>query len=198
LKRTPLIAVVVTLRGRRAIAALLAAIITLISACSLYQRYEAQKPENIQAKETLLTDAGFKRMEIDAAHREQMDGLEANELRYYDSADGRVYWYYDPTVCQCIYVGDNPAYDSYVLAARQQQDIAQYVSESEDADAASLYAFNGAMFPPPIFLFGGGLAAGGAFGGFSGGGHRAGGGGGGFGGGGHASHGGHSGGGHGR
>ncbi len=179
--------------------AVAAAVMLLAPACSLYRRYEAQKPDNIRTEETFLADAGFKKIPIDAEHREQMDGLPTYELRYYDSANGRVYWYYDPTVCECIYVGDDPAYDSYVLAARQQQDIAEYVSESEDADAASLYAFDGAMFPPPLFLFGGGLAAGGWVGVHPGGGHHHGSSGGGFFGGGHHSgHAGHSAGGHGR
>jgi hypothetical protein len=176
---------------------IVAAIAAVIPACSLYQSYEARQPKNIRTEETFLADAGFKKIPIDAAHREQMDGLPTHELRYYDAAMGRVYWYYDPTVCECIYVGDDPSYDSYVLAARQQQDIAEYVAESEDADAASLFAFNGAMFPPPLFLFGGALAAGGVAGGVTGigGGHHHDGhsGGGFFGGGHHGGHRGHSG-----
>jgi hypothetical protein len=191
----------------------------VVPACSLYQQHKESQPDNIRTKETFLADAGFKKIPIDNAHRGQMAMLPAYELRFYDAAMGRVYWYYDPAVCQCIYVGDDYAYDGYVLAARQQEDIATYVAESEDADAASLYAFNGSMFPPPLFLFGGGLLAGGfeggvpgigggtrhgghsgvshsgggssGRGGFFGGGHH----GGGFFGGGHdGSHGGHSGG----
>jgi hypothetical protein len=181
--------------------ALGALIAIALPACSLYQQYEARKPDNIRTKETFLADAGFKKIAIDPAHREQTDGLPTYELRYYDAAMGRVYWYYDPTVCGCIYVGDDQSYDGYVLAARQQQDISEYVAESEDADAASLYAFNGSMFPPPLFLFGGGLAAGGVVVGMPGvgGGHHHGGSGGGFlGGDHHGGHVGHSGGGHGR
>ncbi len=174
-----------------------------VPSCSLYQRYKESRPENIRTEETFLADAGFKKIAIDDAHREQMAMLPPYELRFYEAAMGRVYWYYDPTVCQCIYVGDDYAYDSYVLAARQQEDIAEYVAESEDADAASLYAFNNTMFPPPLFLFGGGLAAGGfalGLAGVSGGSHHgshSSGGSGSSGGGHHGGHGGH-GGGHGR
>ncbi len=210
--------------ARATLHAVVTALTLAVPACSLYQHYKESQPGNIMTKETFLADAGFKKIPIDDAHREQMAMLPAYELRSYEAAMGRVYWYYDPTVCQCIYVGDDYDYDAYVMAARQQEDIAAYVDESQDADAASLYAFNGAMFPPPLFLFGGGLLAGGfaaglpgvvsgshhgaqsgggrsSGGGFFGGGHHGGGGffgGHGFFGGGHdGGHGGH-GGGHGR
>src|SRR5216683_2542672 len=129
--------------------------------------------------------------------------LPTYELRQYPASSGSVYWYYDPDNCSCVFEGDQPAFSSYQMAQQQQHDIAEYASESQDEEVASLNALNGRMFPLPILWlryggFYGGSFKGGGSGHHGGGGrHTGGGGGGGHGGGGHGGGGGgHGGGGH--
>jgi hypothetical protein len=166
------------------------------SSCWAYQRYEASRPETIKQTESMLSDAGFRAIQIDTS--EQV-GLAANlpsyELRSYPVSSGSVFWYYDPKACVCVYEGHQEEYERYQMIVRQQRDTTEYAAESQEREVASLNALNGSMFPPPIFVVGG---FGGGFGGGSRGLPPQGGGGHGFGGGGHfgghAGHSGHSGG----
>jgi hypothetical protein len=199
---------------RRFFVALLVALIA--SGCAAYRRYQASRPETIRQTESMLSDAGFHSIQIDTSDQAGLaDNLPPYELRSYPASSGSVFWYYDPKTCSCVYEGHQAEYDSYLMMARQQRDTADYAAESQEQEVASLNALNGAMFPPPVFFFGGfeGIrgvlpsGGGGGRGGSGGGGHGAGGGrgggghgGGGFGGGGggHGGGGGGHGGGHGR
>jgi hypothetical protein len=149
--------------------ALLPALIA--SSCSAYRRYEAARPETIAQTESMLSDAGFRTIQIDTS--EQV-GLAANlppyELRSYAASSGSVFWYYDPKTCSCVYEGHRDDFDRYQMVVRQQRDTTEYTAESEQQEVASLNALNGAMFPPPIFWIGGfggtlgGLPSGGGYG----------------------------------
>jgi hypothetical protein len=152
-------------------------------ACSMYQRYESARPNNIRQTEAMLSEAGFAVVKIDTADQA---GLAANllphELRKYDVESGTVYWYYDPNQCACVYEGHQEAYDRYEMVVLQEKDTAQYVEESKANEVASLNALNGLMFPPPSLLWigalrgiGGGLSGGGGHHGDGGGGHHGGG-----------------------
>ncbi len=134
--------------------ALLSALIA--SSCSAYRRYEASRSETIRQTESMLSDAGFRTIQIDTS--EQV-GLAANlppyELRSYAASSGPVFWYYDPKTCSCVYEGHQDDFDRYQMVVRQQHDTTEYAAESEDQEVASLNALNGAFFPPPIFWIGG-------------------------------------------
>jgi hypothetical protein len=166
---------------KRFIVAVLSALI--VSGCAAYRRYEAARPENVRKNEAMLSDAGFTTIKIDASEQVGLvENLPPYEIRSYAAQSGKVYWYYDPDVCSCVYEGHQNEFDRYQMAMRQETDTAQYAAESGDQEVASLNTLNGAMFPPPIFWVGGF-----APGYFIGGGH----GGGGHGGGGGGGHGGH-------
>lgn len=161
-------------------------------ACSMYQRYEASRPNNIRHTEATLSEAGFAVVRIDTADQAGLAStLPPHELRKYEVESGTVYWYYDPDLCACVYEGHQEAYDRYEMIVLQQKDTAQYVEESRAQEVASLNALNAGMFPPPSLLWfgavglGGGLSDGGHHGGGGGGGHHGGGGWGHHGGGGH-------------
>jgi hypothetical protein len=153
--------------------------VLIASGCSLYRSYQASKPENIRAAESMLTDAGFQRIKIDTSEQVGLaEDLEPYELRKYAASSGSVFWYYDPKVCECVYEGHQGEYDRYEMALRSQSDTSQYAAESEQEEVASLNAINGGFFPPPIFLLGGfGAGFGGGHGGGGHGGGRHGGGG---------------------
>ncbi len=171
-----------------------------LSGCAAYRRYQASKPETVRKTEAALSDAGFTAIKLDTSDKVGLvEDLPPYEIRSYAAQSGKVYWYYDPDICACVYEGHQKDFDRYQMALQQENDIAQYADESNDQQVASLNALNGAFFPPPIFWIsgfnpgphigggGGGSGGPGGNGGF-GGGHGFGGGGfggghGGFGGG---------------
>ena len=115
------------------IGALLAlSLICLVGGC-------AENPtERAQRLEPMLAAAGFKLHPADTAERR--DSLKARtplKVRYSVRDDGKVYyWFADPVVCQCLYVGSQSNYQKYEqirlqqLAAEQAQAAA---SMNEDA-----------------------------------------------------------------
>jgi hypothetical protein len=71
-------------------------------------------------KDDMLLSAGFVSKKADATAR--MAGLKSLPPHQFvaRNRNGRtVYLYADPTVCGCVYVGDQNAYDQYRIAARQ-------------------------------------------------------------------------------
>jgi hypothetical protein len=157
----------------------------IVPGCSLYRDYEASRPEAVQKTEAMLSDAGFTTIKLDTSDKVGLvENLPPYEIRSYAVQSGKVYWYYDPDVCSCVYEGHQNEFDRYQMAVRQQNDTAQYAAESGDQEVASLNALNGTFFPPPLIWIGGFNP--GPFIGGHGGGH----GGGGHGGGGHGHHGG--------
>jgi hypothetical protein len=74
----------------------------------------------IAEKEDMLLSAGFVSKKADATA--QMAGLKSLPPHQFvaKNRNGRTrYLYADPTVCGCIYVGDQNAYDQYRQAARR-------------------------------------------------------------------------------
>ena len=93
--------------------------------------------QKIAGKEDMLVAAGFKLKPIDsparqAAIRQLTPNRFAREVR-----DGRVFYVYpDPTVCGCLYVGDQRAYGNYranVQAKRLADEQAMTASEMQMA-----------------------------------------------------------------
>jgi hypothetical protein len=150
---------------RLASGSLLLSILLLACSCSALQRHHDAKPEVIRQTEAALSDAGFRAIGIDTSdHASLASTLPPHEIRSYGAQSRTVYWYYDPDLCGCLYEGDQPSFDRYQLAMRQQHDTEIYASESRDEEVASLNAINGGIFPPPIFL----LGVGGIYGGYGG------------------------------
>jgi hypothetical protein len=76
----------------------------------------------VAEKEDMLTSAGFVPKKADNALR--MAALKSLPPHKFitKTSDGRIsYLYADPTICACVYVGDQIAYDRYrqSMAARQ-------------------------------------------------------------------------------
>jgi len=142
------------LRQNRFIVLVLSALIG--SGCSLYRHYEASRPEAVQKTEAMLSDAGFTTIKLDTSVKVGLvENLPPYELRSYAAQSGKVYWYYDPDVCACVYEGHQSEFDRYQMTVRQQNDTAQYAAESGDQEVASLNALNGMFFPPPLIWIGG-------------------------------------------
>jgi len=130
--------------------AAMAILATALPGCSLFNP-EAQ-PDTIRRTEARLAASGFHSIKIDneddASYAENLSPF---ELRQYQATASMVYWYYDPKVCNCVYEGHESEFQRYVGLVRQESDLAQYASESEEEEVASLNGINGGFFPPPVW-----------------------------------------------
>lgn len=124
------------------------------SSCSLYDNHEANSPPNVMEVEARLIKAGFRRITIDTPDQNgAVAQLPMHRLNRYQSAGGSVFWYADPTICHCLYEGDQTAYQTYAGLLQQEHDIAEYVNDVEPEQVAYLSPF-GYAFPPPLLLGG--------------------------------------------
>jgi len=100
----------------------------------------AMREERARDKENLLSAAGFQMKPADTpsrvAHLQTLTPLKL--VPHTRTSDGKLlYVFADPKGCQCLYVGDEIAYQRY-RALAQQQKIAQeqMVTAQMNADAA--------------------------------------------------------------
>jgi len=124
------------------------------ASCSVYKDYQASRPANVMKIETRLEQAGFRRVPIETPEQNgAVSQLPLHRLNRYQSAKGSVFWYADPTVCSCLYQGDQNAYERYVGLLQQEQDTAEYMDDNQPEQVAYLSPF-GYAFPPPVILGG--------------------------------------------
>jgi hypothetical protein len=111
--------------------------VTLVILGSLTAAACESPKQKIANKEDMLAAAGFKFKPIDsparqAAIRQMPPNKFARQVR-----DGRVFYIYpDPTVCGCLYVGDQRAYGTYranILAKSLADEQAMTASEMDMA-----------------------------------------------------------------
>lgn len=130
------------------------AISALAESCSLYDNYEDSRPATVMEIEAQLVQAGFRRVPIESPEQNGAAAqLPMYRLNRYQSANGSVYWYADPTVCQCLYEGDQRDYETYAGLLEQEHDTAEYVNDVQPEQVAYLSPF-GYAFPPPLILGG--------------------------------------------
>ncbi len=87
-----------------------------------------------QNTETLLSQAGFRKLPADTPKRaEHLQTLAPHKI-IRRTTDGKSYYVYaDPSNCKCLYVGNESAYAAYKgLAAAQQ---AAYLQEEREQEA---------------------------------------------------------------
>ena len=133
----------------RVIIIILIAIAVSLISCSTYSHYEESKPDKVMETEARLAQAGFKRVSIETPDQNgAVAQLALYQINRYDSAKGSVFWYADPTICQCLYQGDLAAYQRYEGTLEQDKDIADYMNDTQPDQVANLGYF-GETFPPP-------------------------------------------------
>ena len=130
------------------------AIVTIAASCSLFDNYEANQPANVLEFESRLVQAGFRRVPIETPEQNgAVAELPLHRLNRYQSDSGSVFWYADPTICQCLYEGDQKAYERYAGLLEQEHDTAEYMNDERPEQVAYLSPF-GYVFPPPLILGG--------------------------------------------
>jgi hypothetical protein len=102
-----------------------------------------------EMKENMLASSGFKpATPTSPAQLASFKALQAHKLTK-TTYDGKTVWVYaDPTLCGCLYVGDQAAYETYAKKAAQWK--AQDAIEARDAAAAQAsmnWAYGASMAP---------------------------------------------------
>jgi len=109
------------------------ALIVVVGGCA------AMREERAKDKENLLAAAGFQMKPANSPSRvAHLQTLTPLKLLPYTRTDGKLlYVYADPKGCNCLYVGDETAYQRYRALAEQRK-IAQeqMVTAQMNADAA--------------------------------------------------------------
>src|SRR5208283_2325668 len=127
-------------------------ILALAASCSLYDNHRANEPSTVLETEARLVKAGFRRVPIETPDQNgAVAQLQMHRLNRYQSASGSVFWYADPTVCRCLYEGDQTTYETYAGILQQEHDTAEYINDVEPEQLAYLSPF-GYAFPPPVFF----------------------------------------------
>lgn len=102
-----------TTRKRRAV--ILFALGLALSGCT-------GQTDRVANKEDLLAAAGFNVLPASNATRQQeIAGLPPHHFLSQIKGDKVIYLYADPLVCDCLYVGDQAAYDRYRQEVFQRQ-----------------------------------------------------------------------------
>ena len=117
----------------REMARYVVAVVVLLAGCA------AMREEHTREKENMLAAAGFQMKPADTPKRvAHLQMLTPLKLLPYTRTDGKLlYVYANPKGCNCLYVGDETAYQRY-RALEQQQKVAQeqMVTAQMNADAA--------------------------------------------------------------
>ncbi len=122
----------------------------LLGSCAMTPQQRAQQMD------PMLAAAGFKQYPGDTAQKLQtLQNLPPLKVRRYTAKDGALrFWVSDPYGCQCLYVGNQAAYQRYE-AIRIQNRLAE---EQQEAAEENLEASQTLMMPPfgfgPAFEFG--------------------------------------------
>jgi hypothetical protein len=126
--------------GRNVLVATLA--LVLVSGCA------AMKREDEEAQGRLLAAAGFQIRPADTAARQaDLKGVPADKLLSHPKGDTMAYTFYDPDVCQCVYIGGPAEYQQYQKLAVQKQ-LADERREAAEAneDAAMQWGMWGPLW----------------------------------------------------
>jgi hypothetical protein len=83
----------------------------------------ATEQEIVQGRENMLAAAGFAARPADTpARQNELKTLPPHKFIYQNQGNNRVvYVYSDPTVCDCLYIGSEQAYQKYRQLAFQKQ-----------------------------------------------------------------------------
>ncbi len=108
----------------------------LIAACASFQETPAQKAQRI---DPVLSAAGFHLVPADSQKKQEISAsMPPLTMHYYMAKDGKPrYWFADPYVCNCVYEGDEKAYQRYQNLRLQQKLVKEEERAAElNQDAA--------------------------------------------------------------
>jgi hypothetical protein len=141
--------------SRTALAALLIFIFAIVTTgCGTQQETPAQRAQRV---ESMLATAGFHVLPADTPARQaQLQSLTPLKMRFYPHNGKMHYWYADPYYCNCIYSGNEKAYDAYQrIKLQQQMANQQNLSTQANEEAASQEYMNAMAWPANQVFYGG-------------------------------------------
>jgi len=111
--------------------------------------------QRAQRIEPMLSAAGFHMQPTsNAAQQATLQGMTPLKVRFYPYNGKMHYWFADPVYCDCLFVGNEAAYQRYEQIRLQQQDIhAQEESAQMNEEAAQQEQMNFMMWPGEPFLY---------------------------------------------
>jgi hypothetical protein len=122
--------------ARLGVFAMMVTIVVNMAACATHR-------EAVQNKEDMLAAAGFTLRPADTPERRHMlTSLPQHRFVRRDESNKVVYLYADPIVCNCLYIGNQKAYDTY-----HQDVLARHVA-SEQAISAEINYDRGWQWEP--------------------------------------------------
>jgi hypothetical protein len=133
-------------------AALAGALFALVIAGCATQETPVQHAQRI---EPMLSAAGFHVHPADnPARQAQLQSLTPLKMRFYPRNGKMHYWYADPYYCNCIFSGNEKAYDAYErIRLQQQMANQQEMSARMNEDAAAQENMNFTMWQPDPFFY---------------------------------------------
>jgi prepilin-type processing-associated H-X9-DG protein len=105
----------------------------------------------------MLAAAGFHVLPADTPDRQtELHSLTPLKMRFFPHNGKMHYWFADPYYCNCIYSGNEKAYDAYQrIELQQQMANQQELSAQMKEEAASQEYMNASAWPPNLVFFGG-------------------------------------------
>jgi len=125
---------------------------TAQAGCGVWQQnVSAQRRDSAEQIEPLLEQAGFLRLRADtAAQRSEMKSLKPLTIsRSFDKQKGTRYWFADPYVCECVYAGNEAAYERY----RELRSTQQVTEQMKASRRLNEQAFDQVSEAPEINMF---------------------------------------------
>jgi hypothetical protein len=120
-----------------------------LAGCAESQRHRAQRLE------PMLSAAGFLVVLPDTpAKADELNSMTPLKMRYFSQGGKVHYWFADPVVCHCLFVGNEKAYQRYQqikLQERMQQQAAETAMLNEDA--AEQEQMNMTAWPVAPYLY---------------------------------------------
>jgi hypothetical protein len=134
-------------------------LVGMLALCSFAALGCATQPETpiqrAQRIEPLLAAAGFHMHPADTpARQNQLQTLTPLKVRFYPRNDKMHYWFADPYYCDCIFAGNEAAYDAYQRERLQQQMANQQESAAElNEEAAQQENMNYMIWPADAVFY---------------------------------------------
>jgi hypothetical protein len=111
--------------------------------------------QRAQRIEPMLSAAGFHmKPTTTPAQQATLQGMTPLKVRFYPYNGKMHYWFADPVNCDCLFVGNEEAYQRYEQIRLQQQDIhAQEQAAQMNEEAAQQEQMNFMMWPGEPYLY---------------------------------------------
>jgi hypothetical protein len=130
------------------LASIFASVSLILCGCAESAQHRAQRLE------PMVSAAGFHMLPADTPEREQELTSHTPLKRYHFNNGKPHYWFADPYVCNCVYVGNETAFQKYQQLKLQEQMVQREQAAAEmNENAAEQEQFNFMMWPGSPFFY---------------------------------------------